>query len=63
LDIAESFNSSSFLFCDEISTQREMRVWRENIDLRFHECAKKRENSGDFAGFCEPVAPKCGRGL
>jgi hypothetical protein len=52
-----------FLFSSEISTLEELRARTEKIDLRFHECAKKRENSGDFAGLSERIAPKCGSGL
>jgi hypothetical protein len=40
-----------------------LRAGSEKIDLHFHECAKKRENSGDFTDVDELVAPKCGSGL
>jgi len=52
-----------FLFSSRISTRKEVPAGAEKIDLHFRECAKKRENSGDFAGLRERVAPKCGRGL
>jgi hypothetical protein len=51
------------LFSSKISTPQQLRTRAEKIDLRFHECAKKRENSGDFVGISERVAPKCGSGL
>jgi hypothetical protein len=56
-------NPASILFSSGISTLQQLRARGEKIDLHFHECAKKRENSGDFADVDELVAPKCGSGL
>lgn len=56
-------DAAPFLFSSKISTLEELGARTEKIDLRFHECAKKRENRGDFAGLSERIAQKCSSGL